>query len=565
MDRDRKANTRCTWFTQIGYVHGIEEFSLIVKGLHKYIGSSSPLVDVASSLEVLFLHPGVVSLTGGDAQGVPQVAELGGLLKEVTDKSIRPTEEFEGQNKSIKSRVRSTLLIWDTFAFDRVMGVSARVLLRLSPHASLYPSHLPYLFLKQMRNLPWKHKMLKMSTREQCQYSLFAEVLSGGKKAEYFERLRWECPLRYDERLSIFAGLPSTLKKWSVVSGSRDSENDAFSIFEKAIMLGSTLPRSTKVDTQRLSNYPAMVLFLYPLFAFEKVVMLGVWLSRFGGRCLFDFGASNLVGSVFSKSDVVGAASFTCSTLAENFGKVICGTHELLLRVGSADKARKVGASSISEIGPRESNHAGGLALEDSGSSVSSIFEKVITLGVWLSRFGGRCLFDFGASNLVGSVFSNSCWESGSRDSEDGASSILEQAILLGVFSRINSTVPLPLWSDVVGAASFTCSTLAENFGKVICEVFDRMPIISAKLSVRVTGADKAGKVGASSISEIGPRGLWGAQLLRKRAPLRFLRSAFVAPLRFPKLRRVQIFIEADIKFQSTLESPPVEASFLHF
>ncbi|KAM2560718.1 hypothetical protein TB1_011867 [Malus domestica] len=38
MDIDRKANTRCTWFTQIGYVHGIEEFSLIVKGLHKYIG-----------------------------------------------------------------------------------------------------------------------------------------------------------------------------------------------------------------------------------------------------------------------------------------------------------------------------------------------------------------------------------------------------------------------------------------------------------------------------------------------------------------------------------------------
>ena len=107
--------------------------------------------------------------------------------------------------------------------------------------------------------------------------------------------------------------------------------------------------------------------------------------------------------------------------------------------------------------------------------------------------------------------------------------------------------------SDVVEAASFTCSTLAENFGKVICgthelllrvgsgclnskihvlstspEVFDRMPIISVTLSVRVTGADKAGKVGASSISEIGPRGLWGAQLLRKRAPLRFLRSAFV-------------------------------------
>ncbi|KAM2823074.1 hypothetical protein COP1_038963 [Malus domestica] len=297
MDRDRKANTRCTWFTQIGYVHGIEEFSLIVKGLHKYIGSSSPLVDVAASLEVLFLHPGVVSLTGGDAQGVPQVAELGDLLKEVTDKSIRPTEEFEGQNKSIKSRVRSTLLIWDTFAFDRVMDGSARVLLRLSPHASLYPSHLPYLFLKQIRYLPWQHKMLKMSTREQCQYSLFAEVLSGGKKAEYFERLRWECPLRYEEGLSIFAGLPSTLKKWYVVSGSRDSENDASSIFEKAIM--STLPRSTE-------------------------------------------------------SDVVGAASFTCSTLAETLTKlsVVPMSYCCVWEVG-ADKARKEGASLISEIGPR--------------------------------------------------------------------------------------------------------------------------------------------------------------------------------------------------------------------
>ncbi|KAM1031464.1 hypothetical protein ACFX2C_035252 [Malus domestica] len=298
-------------------------------------------------------------------------------------------------------------------------------------------------------------------------------------------------------------------------SGSRDSESSVSSIFEK------------------------------------KVVMLGVWLSRFGGRCLFDFGASNLVGSVFSNSDVVGVASFTCSTLAKL--SVVPMSYCCVWEVG-ADKARKVGASSISEIGPR-----------DSGSSVSSIFEKVIMLGVWLSRFGGRCLFDFGASNLVGSIFSNSCWEFGSRDSEDGASSILEQAILLGVFSRISGTIPLPLWSDVVGAASFTCSTLAENFGKVICEVFDRMPIISAKLSVRVTGADKAGKVGASSISEIGPRGLWGAQLLRKRAPLRFLRSAFEAPLRFLKLRRVQIFIGAGIKFQSTLESPPVEASFLHF
>ncbi|KAM2600067.1 hypothetical protein TB2_038393 [Malus domestica] len=167
-------------------------------------------------------------------------------------------------------------------------------------------------------------------------------------------------------------------------------------------------------------------------------------------------------------------------------------------------------------------------------------------LGVCLSRFGGRCLFDFGASNLVRSIFSNSTLPRSTEVDTQGLSNY-------------------PAVSDVVGAASFTCSTLAENFGKVISEVFDRMPIISAKLSVRVTGADKAGKVGASSISEIGPRGLWGAQLLRKRAPLRFLRSAFEAPLRFLKLRRVQIFIGTGIKFQSTLESPPVEASFLHF
>ncbi|KAM1994336.1 hypothetical protein ACFX16_010560 [Malus domestica] len=116
----------------------------------------------------------------------------------------------------------------------------------------------------------------------------------------------------------------------------------------------------------------------------------------------------------------------------------------------------------------------GGRCLFDFGASnlVGSVFSnKVVMLGVWLFRFGGRCLFDFGASNLIGSVFSN---------------------------------------VSKVGAASFTCSTLAENFGKVIC------------------GADKAGKVSASSISEIGPRGLKGAQLLRKRAPLRFLRSAFV-------------------------------------
>ncbi|KAM1977597.1 hypothetical protein FF1_014174 [Malus domestica] len=61
------------------------------------------------------------------------------------------------------------------------MYVSACVLLRLSSHASLYPSHLPYLFLKQMRNLPWKHKMLKMSTREQCQVKTRPKEKTGKK------------------------------------------------------------------------------------------------------------------------------------------------------------------------------------------------------------------------------------------------------------------------------------------------------------------------------------------------------------------------------------------------
>ncbi|KAM1651062.1 hypothetical protein ACFXTN_003700 [Malus domestica] len=132
----------------------------------------------------------------------PQVAELGDLPNELTDKvsnqtskqvtwiggfssflqSIRPTQEFEGQNKSIKSRVCSTLMIWDTFAFDKVVDASARVLLHLSPHASLYPSHLPYLFPRQMWYLFWKHKMLKMSTREQCQVIRTRPKEKTGKK-----------------------------------------------------------------------------------------------------------------------------------------------------------------------------------------------------------------------------------------------------------------------------------------------------------------------------------------------------------------------------------------------
>ncbi|KAM2462851.1 hypothetical protein PS1_013692 [Malus domestica] len=79
-------------------------------------------------------------------------------------------------------------------------------------------------------------------------------------------------------------------------------------------------------------------------------------------------------------------------------------------------------------------------------SSASSIFEQAILSGIWLSRFRERCRFDFLESNHVGSLTleigravslrflrKQSCWESGSRYSEGGASSIFEKEILLGV------------------------------------------------------------------------------------------------------------------------------------
>ncbi|KAM2393056.1 hypothetical protein ACFX1X_036457 [Malus domestica] len=72
-------------------------------------------------------------------------------------------------------------MIWDTFAVDKIVDVSVRVPLHLSPHASLYPSHLHYLFLRQMWYLLWKHKMLKMSTQEQCQVRTRAKEKTGKK------------------------------------------------------------------------------------------------------------------------------------------------------------------------------------------------------------------------------------------------------------------------------------------------------------------------------------------------------------------------------------------------
>ncbi|KAM1344687.1 hypothetical protein FF1_034148 [Malus domestica] len=209
-------------------------------------------VDVASSLEVLFLHPGVVSVTGGDAQGVPQVAELGDLLKEVTDKSIRPTEEFEGQNKSIKSR---------------------------------------------MRYLPWKHKMLKMSTREQCQWELPAShVLT---LSEHFEKVVcgiWKADVACEDYRQALSKEIQLLKlgKWCLFDFRTCNP-----VGDLALEIRRTMPlrflrkQSCWGSGSRDSESGVSLIF-------EKVIMLGVWLSRFGGRCLFDFGASNLVGSVFS-------------------------------------------------------------------------------------------------------------------------------------------------------------------------------------------------------------------------------------------------------------------------
>ncbi|KAM2369067.1 hypothetical protein ACFXTH_046547 [Malus domestica] len=191
---------------------------------------------VASSLEVLFLNPRVVSLTDEDAQvGVPQVVELGDLPKEVTDKSIRTTHEFEGQNKSIKSRVRSTLVIWDTFAIDKVVDVSGRVLFRFSPHASLYPSHLPYLFLRQMWYLLWKHKMMKMSTREQCQIS---NQVRTRLKEKTGKNMIWDT-LAFnpdDMRYSCFgvACLQRYYREEKKLSISRDSAESALSDVKKS-------------------------------------------------------------------------------------------------------------------------------------------------------------------------------------------------------------------------------------------------------------------------------------------------------------------------------------------
>ncbi|KAM2855822.1 hypothetical protein PS2_000246 [Malus domestica] len=137
--------------------------------------------------------------------------------------------------------------------------------------------------------LLWKHKMLKMVTREQCQ------VLSGGKKTEYFERLRCECPLRYEERQALSKEICLSKLRKRCLFGFRTSNP----VGDLALEIWKTVPlrflreQSCWESSSRDSESSVSSIF-------EKVIMLRVWLSRFGGRCLFDFGVSNLVGSVFS-------------------------------------------------------------------------------------------------------------------------------------------------------------------------------------------------------------------------------------------------------------------------
>ena len=166
----------------------------------------------------------------------------------------------------------------------------------------------------------------------------------------------------------------------------------------------------------------------------------------------------------------MGAASFTCFNFVRALWKSglwylesWCCVWRLQTALSKEIRLLKLGKWCLFSF--RTSNPVGDLALEirrtmplrflrkqscwgsgsrDSGSSVSSIFEKVIMLGVWLSRFGGRCLFDFGASNLVGSVFSNV--------SKGWACLLVYLATKhrgwhTGTFQLSSSgTVPLPLW-----------------------------------------------------------------------------------------------------------------------
>ncbi|CAN6702458.1 unnamed protein product [Malus baccata var. baccata] len=213
-----------------------------------------------------------------------------------------------------------------------------------------------------MRYLPWKHKMLKMSTREQCQVS---NQVRGSRQSVSGWKLdsNIACLQRYyrgERKLNISKGFVGSLPvRWGW----------------RSTYIGVSLTTS--------SNWELPASHVLTLSEhFEKMVC-GIWKAdvacedyrqalskeirflKLGKWCLFGFQTSNPVG----------------------------------------DRALEIRRTMPLRFLRKQS--CWGSGSRDSESGVSSIFEKVIMLGVWLSRFGGRCLFDFGASNLVGSVFSN--------------------------------------------------------------------------------------------------------------------------------------------------------------
>ncbi|KAM1444624.1 hypothetical protein ACFX2I_040752 [Malus domestica] len=148
-----------------------------------------------------------------------------------------------------------------------------------------------------MRYLPWKHKMLKMSTREQCQWELPAShVLT---LSEHFEKVVcgiWKADVACEDYRQALSKEIQLLKlgKWCLFDFRTSNP-----VGDLALEIRRTMPlrflrkQSCWGSGSRDSESGVSSIF-------EKVIMLRVWLSRFGGRCLFDFGASNLVGSVFS-------------------------------------------------------------------------------------------------------------------------------------------------------------------------------------------------------------------------------------------------------------------------
>ncbi|RXH78015.1 hypothetical protein DVH24_039986 [Malus domestica] len=221
-----------------------------------------------------------------------------------------------------------------------------------------------------MRYLPWKHKMLKMSTQEQCQVS------------------------------NQVRGSRQSIPGWKLDSNIACLQR--YYRGERKLNISKGFVESALLDKRK--GLPV----------------------RWGWR-------STYIGVSLTSSNNWELPASHVLTLSEHFEKVVCG-------IWKADVACEDYGQALSKeiqllklgkwclFGFQTSNPVGDLALEiritmplrflrkqscwgsgsrDSESGVSSIFEKVIMLGVWLSRFGGRCLFDFGASNLFRSVFSN--------------------------------------------------------------------------------------------------------------------------------------------------------------